>query len=88
MNFLAAIGQQEQDLERCAATCQIMEEFQTGIVTPVQILYHEEERRGVGLTGEDMSQTRKEAAPHPAAGAAGALRVEGGGQGAGERRRQ
>jgi hypothetical protein len=60
MNFLAAIGQQEQ--ERCAATCQIMEEFQTGIVTPVQILYHEEERRGVGLTSKDMSQTRKEAA--------------------------
>ena len=61
MNFIAAIGQQEQERVRCAATCQIMEEFQAGIVTPVQILYHKQERRGVGLTGEDLGQAGKEA---------------------------
>src|SRR5262249_29444850 len=62
MNFLAAIGQHEQERVRCAATRQIVEEFQAGIVTPVQILYDEQERRGVGLTGEGMGQTSKEAA--------------------------
>ncbi|OLD44325.1 MAG: hypothetical protein AUI63_06700 [Gemmatimonadetes bacterium 13_1_40CM_2_60_3] len=62
MSVLAAIGQHEQERMRCAATRQIMEKFQTGIVTPMQVFQHDEERRGVGLTGEDLGQAGKEAA--------------------------
>src|SRR5712691_1229612 len=37
MNVLAAIGQHEQERLRRQAPCQVMEEFQAGIVTPMQV---------------------------------------------------
>src|SRR5438094_837728 len=61
MSVLAAIGQHEQEGVRCQVSRQIMKKFQAGIVTPMQVFQHGEERRGVGLTGEDLGQAGKEA---------------------------
>ena len=60
--FIAAVGQQQEERLCRTASRQVMEEFQAGIITPMQVLDDEQQGLHCCLAQEEVSQGGEETA--------------------------
>src|SRR5436190_19536932 len=61
-HLVTAIGQQEKERINRAASCQVMEEFQADVVTPMQVFQNQEDRSLNRLRRKEVCQNLKAAA--------------------------
>jgi hypothetical protein len=62
LNLVTAVGQQDKQRGGSAAPRQVMEEFQAGLITPMNIFNDEQHWLFGGLTCKELRQRGKEAA--------------------------
>src|SRR5690242_11019026 len=58
-HLVAAVGQQKEERMRSATSCQVMEEFQAGVIAPVQVFQHTEHGMLPGLARQEVGQDLK-----------------------------